>query len=73
MHPPAGSLTAGPVGGDLGGKGSAGGSDLLHQPVPSRDASKPEIIQNEKPGGKTGLDSLRNQAFTLKTPSTVNG
>jgi hypothetical protein len=29
--------------------------------------SKPEIIQQGKPGGETGLDSLRNQAFALTT------
>ncbi|SRR5260370_14490331 len=34
--------------------------------------SKPEIIHNEKPGGETGLDSLRNQAFTLKTSAWAN-
>src|SRR2546425_13195365 len=28
---------------------------------------KPEIIHNEKPGGETGLDSLRNRAITLRT------
>jgi hypothetical protein len=35
--------------------------------VCSRMTGKPEIIHNEKPGGETRLDSLRNQAFALRT------
>ncbi len=47
MHPPAGSLTAGLVGGDLVGRGSASGGDVLHQPVPSRVTGNTEVGRTE--------------------------